>query len=221
MGSAVSALAWRLPRHRSWVRDRSACPGCGATLGPADLVPLLSFVLSRGKCRHCGRPIGWRYPLTELICGAPGALVFSASAQSPGASAHRLVGVHVGGADVDRPRLPAPPDASRCPGRWWRWPSCPHAGGARHAPLGIKVGSGLLRLLAWGYPVRSRGMGATSSWRLFGAPLGWRLSLVTLPPRSPDPSGEGFWWRGAPAAVRPPRRWHPAPPRRQLTYLGQ
>ena len=69
MGSAMSALAWRVPRGRSWVSGRSACPSCGVTLQPADLVPLLSFFATRGRCRSCGSPIGWRYPLSELLCG--------------------------------------------------------------------------------------------------------------------------------------------------------
>jgi leader peptidase (prepilin peptidase) / N-methyltransferase len=64
MGSAVTAIAWRVPRRLSWVRGRSACPSCGTPLGPLDLVPLLTFALARGRCRHCGARIGWRYPLT-------------------------------------------------------------------------------------------------------------------------------------------------------------
>ena len=70
MGSAVTALAHRVPRDRSWVRGRSECPSCGARLGALDLVPLVSFFASRGRCRHCNTRIAWRYPLTELACGA-------------------------------------------------------------------------------------------------------------------------------------------------------
>src|SRR5436309_1353258 len=76
MGSAVTALAYRIPRGRSWVRGRSACPACGAVLQVRDLIPLLSFVLARGRCRHCGGRIAWRYPLTELWCGAWALLLF-------------------------------------------------------------------------------------------------------------------------------------------------
>ena len=69
MGSAVTALAHRVPRGVSWAQGRSACPMCGHPLGVLDLIPLLSFVASRGRCRHCGARIAWRYPLTELACG--------------------------------------------------------------------------------------------------------------------------------------------------------
>ncbi len=70
-GSFATALIWRIPRGHSWIlRDkkpvRSACTLCGHTLGPADLIPVFSWLFSRGRCRHCGAPYGMRYPTTEL-----------------------------------------------------------------------------------------------------------------------------------------------------------
>src|SRR5262245_41238466 len=76
MGSAVTALAYRVPRERSWVRGRSACPSCGATLEPRDLVPVLSCLGSRRRCRPRGAAIGWRYPVTEILCGAWAILLY-------------------------------------------------------------------------------------------------------------------------------------------------
>src|SRR5205814_6950334 len=70
MGSAVTAIAWRVPRGRSWVRGRSACPYCRHELEFLDLVPVLSWAFHRGRCRHCGARISPRYPITELLCGA-------------------------------------------------------------------------------------------------------------------------------------------------------
>src|SRR5262245_31808711 len=69
-GSAVTALSWRLPRGTSWARGRSCCPTCGHELGPQDLVPVLSWVLSHGRCRYCAARIGVRYPTIELACAA-------------------------------------------------------------------------------------------------------------------------------------------------------
>lgn len=66
VGSFLGVLIERLPRHQPVAWVRSACPACGATLGPLDLVPLLSFALLRGRCRHCGQPIGWFHPAIEL-----------------------------------------------------------------------------------------------------------------------------------------------------------
>ena len=69
-GSGVTALAWRLPRHESWVQGRSRCPSCGHVLGPLDLVPVLSWMLARGRCRYCRAGVSARYPLIELACAA-------------------------------------------------------------------------------------------------------------------------------------------------------
>ena len=69
MGSAMNCLAFRLVRGQGWRNGRSACPHCGHTLGGMDLVPLLSFLLLKGKCRYCGAKLSIRYFLAELILG--------------------------------------------------------------------------------------------------------------------------------------------------------
>lgn len=51
---------------RGWLTGRSVCPACGTRLGPADLVPLASWLVLRGSCRHCNAPIPLYYPLCEL-----------------------------------------------------------------------------------------------------------------------------------------------------------
>lgn len=70
MGSFLNCAAWRIARGESFLRGRSRCPRCGHTLGPPDLVPLLSWLFLRGKCRHCGAPIPVRYELTECAFAA-------------------------------------------------------------------------------------------------------------------------------------------------------
>ena len=66
LGSFASALAWRIPREQSWTgKERSRCTSCSATLTLRDLVPLLSWLMHRGKCRQCGAAVSWRYPATE------------------------------------------------------------------------------------------------------------------------------------------------------------
>jgi leader peptidase (prepilin peptidase)/N-methyltransferase len=69
-GSFVASLAYRLPRGVSIVWPRSYCPHCRATLGAADLVPLLSWLVQRGRCRHCAAIVGYTYPLIELTAVA-------------------------------------------------------------------------------------------------------------------------------------------------------
>lgn len=65
IGSFLNALTWRLPRKQS-LRGRSRCVHCGRILLFEELVPVLSFIFLKGKCRGCGRRIAWRYPAVEL-----------------------------------------------------------------------------------------------------------------------------------------------------------
>ncbi|HEX2057764.1 MAG TPA: prepilin peptidase [Actinomycetota bacterium] len=68
-GSFGTVAAWRIPRRESIVTGRSHCPSCGATITWLENIPVLSWVLLRGRCRHCGNPISARYPLIELATG--------------------------------------------------------------------------------------------------------------------------------------------------------
>lgn len=69
VGSFLNVVIGRLPRDEGIVRGRSHCPKCRHDLGWADLVPLLSFLWLRGRCRYCGERISLRYPVVELITG--------------------------------------------------------------------------------------------------------------------------------------------------------
>ena len=66
VGSFIALVADQLPRDEPIVRGRSRCGVCGHTLGWLDLVPLASWLASRGKCRHCGAGIGASHPAMEL-----------------------------------------------------------------------------------------------------------------------------------------------------------
>jgi leader peptidase (prepilin peptidase)/N-methyltransferase len=66
LGSFLNVVAARLPRGLSVVRPRSACMHCGTEIRPRDNVPVVSYLLLRGRCRDCAAPIGWRYPAVEL-----------------------------------------------------------------------------------------------------------------------------------------------------------
>ena len=75
LGSFLNVVAYRLPRNESLVAPASRCPGCEAPIKPWDNVPVLSWLLLRGRCRSCGTAIAWRYPLVELATGLLLALV--------------------------------------------------------------------------------------------------------------------------------------------------
>jgi leader peptidase (prepilin peptidase)/N-methyltransferase len=66
VGSWLGVLVRRWPRGKPVALARSACEHCGHRLGPADLVPLASFALLRGRCRYCCVPISWFHPVIEL-----------------------------------------------------------------------------------------------------------------------------------------------------------
>ncbi len=67
IGSFINVVVFRLPRNESFVTGRSKCPKCQKRLGFLDLFPIFSWILLRGKCRHCFENISIRYPIVELI----------------------------------------------------------------------------------------------------------------------------------------------------------
>jgi leader peptidase (prepilin peptidase)/N-methyltransferase len=69
VGSFVTVVAHRVPRGESIVGPRSRCPGCGTQIAAYDNVPVVSWLLLRGRARCCGTAISARYPLTELALG--------------------------------------------------------------------------------------------------------------------------------------------------------
>lgn len=67
LGSFVNVVSYRVPARRSLVRPRSACGSCGAEIAARDNVPVLSYLLLRGRCRNCAAPISPVYPLVEAV----------------------------------------------------------------------------------------------------------------------------------------------------------
>ncbi len=66
IGSFVTMLSYRLPRRMSIVAPRSHCTFCNTTLSTRELVPVLSWVVQKGRCHTCGVPMGKRYVLIEI-----------------------------------------------------------------------------------------------------------------------------------------------------------
>jgi leader peptidase (prepilin peptidase) / N-methyltransferase len=75
IGSFLNVVVWRVPRGESLVRPASHCPNCGHAIRGYDNVPLLSWLVLRGRCRDCRVPISVRYPLVELTTLVAFALV--------------------------------------------------------------------------------------------------------------------------------------------------
>lgn len=67
MGSFLNCAAWRIANGESFLKGRSHCPYCEHVLGLPDLIPVVSWVFLRGKCRYCGHKIPVRYVLSEVL----------------------------------------------------------------------------------------------------------------------------------------------------------
>lgn len=104
VGSFLNLCIDRLPRGESILWPGSHCEACGRRLGPLELVPVLSYLLLRGRCRHCGAAIAVRLPLVELVTGLLFALLWPA--YGPGgrlllASLYGAVLVIISGIDLE------------------------------------------------------------------------------------------------------------------------
>ncbi len=84
LGSFANVCIYRIPRGLSIIAPRSFCPHCRKTLAWYELVPLLSFVFLRGRCRRCHGRISIRYPLVELASGAVALWLFVDYGATPG-----------------------------------------------------------------------------------------------------------------------------------------
>jgi len=69
LGSFLNVCAWRWPQEESVVAPRSRCPSCDTLIAWYDNIPVLSWLLLRGRCRHCANPVSIQYPLVELTTG--------------------------------------------------------------------------------------------------------------------------------------------------------
>ena len=185
-GSFLAAVLIRWPAGESVASGRSRCDRCGASLGVRDLVPILSFLALRGRCRHCGDPIDSRHVAIELAAAAIGLVAFVLF-PLPLAAATALLGwwlLLLAALDLEHHWLP---DALT-------WPLA--AAGLLLAGLGIgpdladraiglAAGAASLWLLAWLY-MRLRGReglggGDPKLFGAIGAWLGWQqLPFVLL-----------------------------------------
>jgi leader peptidase (prepilin peptidase)/N-methyltransferase len=103
LGSFLNVVAARLPERRPVATGRSACLTCGTQIAWYDNVPVVSWLLLRGRCRSCGERIGWIYPAVELVSAllvAGCVLAFGASADALVASLFCLALVAIAAADV-------------------------------------------------------------------------------------------------------------------------
>lgn len=108
-GSFANVVIWRFPRGESLSFPGSHCPSCDAPIGWRDNIPVVSWLLLRGRCRACDEPISGRYPLVELLSGFLWLLawtIFGLSAQVIVAIAFFYLLLILAFIDLDTRRLP-------------------------------------------------------------------------------------------------------------------
>ena len=185
VGSFVNVVVVRLQAGLSLVRPRSRCPRCGNPIAWYDNIPLLSFVLLRGRCRVCRQAIPWRYPLVELLTTAIFAALFVRFGVGPRLvmwlplSAALIAIVFL---DLDAWWIP---DAITYPAMLWAsaWAFAPGGPGVRGILTGA-LPAVFLWLIAWGFQRltgrEGMGMGDVKLLALMGLVLGGLSGLFAL-----------------------------------------
>jgi leader peptidase (prepilin peptidase)/N-methyltransferase len=210
IGSFLNVVIHRLPREQSIVLPKSACPACGAAIHFYDNIPILSFLILRGRCRSCRRPISPRYPAVEALCAALFALVTWRDGLSfvlPFDIAFAAAMLALVFIDSEHMILP---NAITYPGILFAAitrVAVPYLGGASHlddlpylafvfpgvpiwgvsligAAIGALAGGGSLWLMGFIWRrlrgVEAMGMGDVKMMLMVGAFLGWRLAGLTI-----------------------------------------
>jgi leader peptidase (prepilin peptidase) / N-methyltransferase len=185
-GSFLNVCIVRLPLDQSIVHPRSRCPRCGAGIVWFDNVPVLSWLLLRGRCRHCGQPISIQYPLVELVV----ALLWGAAAWHYGPTLDALAAAAFGtillGIAVTDARHYLIPDEYTWGGLALGLALAFRGGlpGFLQALLGAAVGFGLLYFIAWAgeraFRKEAMGGGDIKMMTMVGAFVGWQGVLLTV-----------------------------------------
>ena len=186
VGSFLNVCIHRIPESKSIVYPGSMCPRCGAKIRFYDNIPLLSYVLLRGRCRNCRTSISVRYPLVELLCGTLAVCVwvkYGLSAEAAVVFGFIAVLVIITFIDIDHRIIP---DVISLPGIAVFFlaalliPSVSWV----DSLIGILLGGGSLYLVGWLYHQITgkvgMGGGDVKLLAMIGAMIGWQGVLFTI-----------------------------------------
>jgi leader peptidase (prepilin peptidase) / N-methyltransferase len=185
IGSFLNVCIYRIPKGRSIVWPGSACGSCGHALAWFENIPVVSYLVLRGRCRACQSPISFRYPFVEMLTAA----MFAGGWWLYGPSLLLVSMLLFGCAlivlfaiDLEYQLLP---NVITIPGIFVGFAfSFINPPGWLASLIGISVGGGVLWAIAEGYYLIRReeglGMGDVKMLAMIGAFIGWKLTLVTL-----------------------------------------
>lgn len=186
LGSFLNVCVYRLPRDESVVRPRSRCPGCGAPIAWYDNMPVVSWLVLRGKCRRCGARISVQYPVVELLIGVVWALAvwrygIGVQALSAGLFVTLMTGILL----TDAGHMIIPDEFSLGGlGAGLALAALPGGRAFVSALIGAALGYGLLWLAGtvgkWWAGRDAMGGGDLKMMAMVGAFLGWRGVLMTV-----------------------------------------
>ena len=186
VGSFLNVVIYRLPRGESLASPPSRCPKCGKPLAWFDNIPVISWLVLRGKCRRCGAKISVQYPIVEAITAIAAVIVVVLTPADGVLLASRLVltAILITLFVIDL-ELQILPNAITLPGIVIGFLfSLFGPPGPVTSLLGIVLGAGVLYGIAAAYYVVRReegmGMGDVKMLAMIGAFLGWRAVLLTL-----------------------------------------
>jgi leader peptidase (prepilin peptidase) / N-methyltransferase len=186
VGSFLNVCIWRIPREESIVFPSSHCPGCSHPIRFYDNIPVVSYLLLRGRCRDCGAPITLRYPLVEILTAVLALLLFwkyGFSLQLLCAFLFTAALIVITFIDIDYQIIP---DVISLPGI----PLCFLAAvfimkvPFLESLIGVLVGGGILYMIAVGYEwmTKREGMGGgdIKLLAMLGAFFGWKSLLFIV-----------------------------------------
>ena len=186
LGSFLNVCIVRLPNDRSLVRPPSSCPRCRHPIAWHDNIPVLSWLLLRGRCRHCSEPISVQYPLVEVAVGVIWVLAVAHYGASTRAVAAALFATILLGIAVTDARHYLIPDEYTWGGLVLGLAFSLTGGvpGFLDAVLGAAVGFALLFAVAqagqWAFKEEAMGGGDIKMMAMVGAFVGWKGVLLTV-----------------------------------------
>lgn len=190
VGSFLNVVRHRLPREETVASGRSKCPDCGNVIAWYDNIPVLSFILLKGRCRQCGWRIPLIYPVIEIATGVSFLLIWSTFPSREAVAYSVLASVLIACAGIDHD-LRIIPDKLTLPGlvmglifalTLLRRQDLDQA--LLRSLIGIAVGGGSLLVISLGYKlvrgVEGMGGGDVKLMAMVGAFLGPKLALLTI-----------------------------------------